>query len=178
MKKLFLGSIALTVFSIAILIFQISCQKTVDAQQSGSNYVLPAATTTNLGGVIVGQGLTVSANGTLSVSTTSSTTGLQQLNKIVYRKRNSDGTLDEIWTANYDGTNQTKINITLPTGIVFGESMRPFLSPDGKKVFFTGAVSPRISSEDVYSANIDGTNVTKIIDKGGDQNNINIGGAY
>ncbi len=175
MKKLFLGSIALTVFSIAMLIFQISCQKTVDAQQGANNYVLPPATTTNLGGVIVGQGLTVSTNGTLSVNTTSSTTGLQQLNKIVYRKQ--DGSVDEIWTANYDGTNQTKINIILPTGIVFGESMRPFLSPDGKMVFFTAGAN--IADASIYSANIDGTNVTKVLDAGGSQGSrVVIGGAY
>jgi hypothetical protein len=40
MKKLFLGSVALFVFSISILVFQISCKKDVIAQSSNSSQQL------------------------------------------------------------------------------------------------------------------------------------------
>ncbi len=62
-----------------------SCQKEATAQQTGSNYILPSATTSTLGGVIVGSGLSVTSNGTLSL-TSSSNNGMKQLNKILYEK--------------------------------------------------------------------------------------------
>lgn len=177
MKKLLLGSISLLLFSVSIFIFQVSCQKTVTAQQNNSTYILQPATQTTLGGIIVGDGLQVTSNGTVSVKATS-TSGFNKLSKIVYRRTSSDGSIDEIWLANYDGSEQTKINITLPSGIVFGESMQPRLAPDGSKVFFTAAPSTSFSSEDLYSANTDGSNVTKIVDKQGDHFSLTLGGAY
>ncbi len=75
MKKVLLGSIILVAFSIAIVLFQISCQKTAEAQMS--NYTLPPATTTNLGGIMVGSGLTVTTSGVVSATSTGG--GLQQL---------------------------------------------------------------------------------------------------
>ncbi|MBS1639927.1 MAG: hypothetical protein JSR12_07710 [Bacteroidetes bacterium] len=148
MKKLLLGSVVLAVFSMVIILFQLSCQKTASAQ------------TTN------GSGLT-------------------QLNKILFTKYISNGnnsvSTEEVWTSNYDGTNAVKVNIVLPSGIVFTDGMLPRLSPDGKKIFFNaGAVNSGgyNSNADIYSCNIDGSGVTKIIDKGGSNNNIILGGAY
>lgn len=66
MKKLFMGSIAILLFTIAISIFQISCEK--EAVAYNSNYKLPPATTSTLGGVIVGNGLSATLNGTLTAS--------------------------------------------------------------------------------------------------------------
>lgn len=69
MKKLLMGSVSLLLFSIAIAVFQISCQKEVGAQGgSSTSYILPPATTNSLGGVIVGNGLNVTSNGLLSVN--------------------------------------------------------------------------------------------------------------
>ena len=68
MKKLLLGSVALTLFSIAIAIFQMSCQKEANAQTGTGTYTLQPATTSTLGGIIVGNGLSVTSNGTLSVN--------------------------------------------------------------------------------------------------------------
>lgn len=128
MKKLLLGSIALTTFSIAIIIFQLSCKKTADAQTS--------------------------------------TTGLTQLNLILFTKHitSSSTTTTELWTANLDGSNQKKIPITLPAGQELQEAR---LTPDGKKVIFDASyVSGSIANKGayVYSCNIDGTNLTKIVD--------------
>jgi len=179
MKKLLMGSVALTLFSISIIIFQMSCKKEATAQTGGTNYTLPAATTSTLGGVIVGNGLSITSNGTLS---TNGTNGVQQLGKVVYMRffENAGASLPEgIFTANYDGSAQTKINIILPANTEFSEDITPKLSPDGLKVFF--GVQSTISGQvgtDLYSANINGTNVTNIIDNGVNGKYVILGGAY
>jgi hypothetical protein len=109
------------------------------------------------------------ADGT--VSSGSGGSGLTLLGKIIYVKNISGSSPSEIWTANYDGTGQVKINITLPTGIVFGDALQVSMSPNGQKIFFNAGPpfqSGAISSvdTDIYTCNIDGTNVVKIIDRG------------
>jgi Tol biopolymer transport system component len=178
MKKFVLSSIVLFLFSIAIIVFQISCQKEVSAQST--NYVLPPATTSTLGGVIVGSGLSINSNGVLSVN---ATTGgnTSQLNKIVYIRGSytTGGSPNEIWIANYDGTNNTRVNVQLPSGIVFDGDLNPALSPDGKKIFFTATSSSDTQKKgDIYSCNVDGSNVVKIIDRGGGGNYLIMSGAY
>ncbi len=158
MKKLLLSSAVLTLFSISIAIFQISCQK--DATAQTTSYTLPPATTTTLGGVIVGNGLTVTSNGTLSVTSS----GATQLNKIIFTKLNSTIPQKfEIWTANYDGTNQTKLNITMPSGYQCAGDGEVKMSPDGQKIFFTSLQFSN-STTHIFSCNADGTNLTKIVD--------------
>lgn len=127
MKKLLLGSIVLTTFSIAIIIFQMSCQKTAEAQ-------------------------------------TSTTTGLTQLNLILFSKHPNSGSGNELWTANLDGTNQKKIPITLPTGQEVQEAK---LTPDGKKVVFVASyVSGSVANKGayIYTCSLDGSNLVKILD--------------
>lgn len=150
MKKLLMGSLVLTCFSFSIIAIQISCQKAVVAQ--------PNVTTSS------------------------------QIGKILFVKNLSNlaGTVNtqEIWTANYDGSNATKVNIVLPNGIAFDDFLSLSMSPNGQKIFFTAGIrDPRSSSTnialtDLYSCNVDGSSVTKIIDKGGAYNRIQIGNAY
>ena len=158
MRKLLLSSVVLSTFAIALTIFQMSCQKQATAQQTNSNYTLPAATTSTLGGVIIGNGLSVTNNGTLSVNT--STSSLPQMNKLIIRKFNyKTNSLDGIYIANYDGSNQQKINVQLPSGDNFGQVL---LSPDGKTLFIESNGEPT----NLYSCNIDGTNLKKILGEG------------
>ena len=86
MKKIILSTIVLASFSVSIILFQISCKKSADA------------------------------------ATLTSSTGIQQQNKIIFVKNiplvapGTSGLYQgQIWSANYDGTNQQQINITLPT---------------------------------------------------------------
>ncbi|MBB6273143.1 Tol biopolymer transport system component [Pedobacter cryoconitis] len=102
-----------------------------------------------------------------------STPGQNSLNIILYAKSfNSNNSYSqEIWMSGYDGSNQKKINIQLPSGIVFSEGIEPKLSPDGKTIFFeagaAGSSSGNISYQtDLYSCNIDGSNLKKVIDHG------------
>ena len=100
MKKMLLASTVLPLCSLSMLIFQLSCSKSAHAQ--ANNYTLPPATTTTLGGVIVGSGLAVSSNGTLSA--TSAPVGLTQLNKIAVELGYAN---DSLLIMNYDGSNST-----------------------------------------------------------------------
>lgn len=170
-----MSAIVLSCFAIALALFQISCQKDATAQTS-NNYTLPPATTSNLGGVIVGNGLSISSNGNLSVNTSTSG-GIVQQNKIIFAKSKPSGStfIVEIWTAKYDGSSASKVNITLPAGVIFADGINPAISPDGTKIFFTGATS-LLNGADLYSCNADGTNVVKIVDRAG--GGIILGGAY
>lgn len=140
----------MTVLSLVITVFQISCTKTANAQQS--NYILQPATSTTLGGVIIGNGLNVTSNGTLSVTAT----GLTQLNKLlIYDGQN-------IAIINYDGTGKISIPINLPTGRVF-RSTTPVahLSPDGQKIFFE-VYESNTSTYFIYSCSVTGNSLQVI----------------
>ena len=156
MRKLLLSSIVLSVFAIALTVFQMSCQKEANAQQTGSNYVLPAATTSTLGGVIVGSGLTINSSGLLSTTVNAN---LQQLNIILYLKEGTTST--EIWLSNTDGTNQRKVPISLAASQIIISGYGERLSPDGKVVFFTVSEN---QSYNLYSCGTDGSNLKKIIE--------------
>ncbi len=120
MKKLLLGSLTLLIFSLSIMIFQISCKK--DA---------------NAGPV-----------------------GVTQVNKICYFIYDMATAVAQIWTANYDGSSQSPINITLPGNYSF-RSENCSLSPDGQKIFFIAFDGG--GANHIMSCNIDGTNLTDIV---------------
>ena len=107
--------------------------------------------------------------------------GITQQNILLIHKHNNS-TIDELWTSNYDGSNQKKIPITLQAGQSFS-SNQAALSPDGKLVFMTiearrliGGVSTNFAT--VYSCNIDGSNFKQIIDATGNNQYVETNGAY
>lgn len=173
MKKLFLSTVVLLLFTISILLFQISCKKEATAQSTP--FVLTPATTSKLGGVIPdGTTISVDANGKISAINTSDGASTQQ-NKIIYIKAFYGGSTGgnkydsaEIWTASFDGSNQQKINIALPTGYVVVLDQSVKLSRNGKTIFFT-AFSPgnnyptTMSPWSIYSCNLDGSNVHLVV---------------
>lgn len=183
MKKMLLGSFVLILFSTAILLFQISCKKSADAEpggngSNGSGYTLPPATATTLGGVMVGNGLSVSPTGVLSVNGTVG--AATQLNKLAFIKYTPE-TGQEIWLVNYDGTGQTKVNVQLGADQSIVNDVR--LSPDGKKVFFVVETlypaTPGRRKNDIYSCDVDGSNMKKVYDLPvGNGSSIDLGGAY
>ena len=168
MKKLLLGSIVLTTFSLAIIIFQMSCQKTADAQ-SGSNYVLPPATTSTLGGIIVGNGLSITSGGMLSVNATTGTTPTM----IFFSRTNASN--DEIWKANIDGTNQQKLNISMPSGYVISINTQNTSSGNGGNSGALKAINQKLIflgyklgvGNALFSCDFNGGNVVKLIDNCG-----------
>lgn len=89
------------------------------------------------------------------------------LKKIIYSKFKvvSNSVVLEIWICNYDGTDNTRLNLSLPNGVVILES-NFFLSTDGEKIFFkagpdNGSGIPEYF--EMYSCNINGSDVTKIV---------------
>jgi len=131
-----MSTMVLALFTISIVLFQISCQRTATAQTNS---------------------------------------GASSINKILFAKSSGTGgsgtRVQELWTANYDGTGAVKINITLPTGVFIADAMNARLSVNGQKIFFeagppyqTGATTS--TNNDIYSCNIDGSGVIKIVDKG------------
>lgn len=130
MKKILLSSIILFLFSVSIVLFQISCKK-----EAVADVAVGGTSPSNLG-------------------------------VILYTKRSVSSTT-ELWTANYNGTNQKKININLGTGKSIETG---FLSPDGKLVFVV--LQEKLSNNDIvintYSCQPDGSNLKRIL---GDENN-------
>ena len=90
-----------------------------------------------------------------------------QLNKIIYT--NFD---NEIWISDYDGSNAVKVNLALPANVIFESSlprMSVKMSPDGKKIFFSGTNTATTESG-IYSSDISGNNVAIVkIGTGGAQ---------
>lgn len=154
MKNVFKGSLILAFFSISIAVFNLSCNKEASAQNN-TTFSLPAATTSTLGGVIVGQGLSVTSNGTIST---------QSVGLLVFAKGGDKN--NEFWTSKYDGSGQVKITISSfpPTGEIVKEGIK--LSPDGKKFFFVGFTTngQTTNVDGLYSCNVDGSGLTKLID--------------
>jgi len=84
---------------------------------------------------------------------------------IVVDRSNSDVYTTEIWTANIDGTNQTKV-FTLPANLSLLESYNGAvdITSDGSKIVFvavTGDLDTGWAAA-VYSINADGTGFTQI----------------
>jgi hypothetical protein len=175
MRKLFLGSIALTTFSASIILFQISCQKPAEAQTgNGSTYVLPPATTTKLGGVMP-DGTTITVDATGKISSVGSNGGIQQKNLVLYSFYR-DNDLHEFWLMNTDGSNKRQINITMPAGIRMAHDGR--LTADGTMLIFE-AYKPNTQLHYLYSVNVDGTNLKQLLETTLNNNDeLNIMGTY
>jgi Tol biopolymer transport system component len=89
--------------------------------------------------------------------TTTATTSTTQIGKVIFK-----GGGNSIWICNNDGTGLTQVNINLPQGFVL-ESTGPLISPNGQKIFFVAGQTT--NNAHLYSCNVDGTGVAKIVDK-------------
>lgn len=130
MKKLVQGSIALLLFSISIMIFEMACKK--------DSYGLPTAADA------------AAANAAIS-------TQLTQAGQLLYQTANGG-----IGIENYDGTNQTPLNLILPANSSTYWNEPPSISPDHKTIFFAVINQSTFALIGGYACNIDGTNVRKI----------------
>ena len=102
----------------------------------------------------------------ISCSNSNQSNSVALINKVIYIKA-SVTTGPHIFTCNYDGSNQTEIVLNLPTGVeiwnVAPQHNNPRISPNGQKIFFLGQLNGDLKTH-IYSANIDGTGVTQIVD--------------
>lgn len=139
MKSILKVSFVLLFFSLSVVVFQISCQKEVSAQNPN--------TVTN-----------------------------PPKNKLVYEKTIQSGGGQqpvELWTCNYDGSGQQRINISLPAGLFIDGNAR--ISPDGQKLFFN-VVDATLNY--IYSCNIDGSGLTRILTQGSNETYIGVDAAF
>lgn len=87
------------------------------------------------------------------------------MGKIVYIK--STGVSKQLWTANYDGTNQTQIMVNFPPNVNFVQvtnGTQPRISPDGQKIFFVGIDnSGGTAHVAIYSCDSTGNNVQEVV---------------
>lgn len=110
-----------------------------------------------------------------SKTTASPTSPTAQINKIVYGQYG--GSDYGYYVANYDGTGQTRVNITLPSGFVSSNQHHPVLSPDGLKLFFVAYDLNNQNARSIFTCNINWSSLLKIIDCP-NATEIQIGGAY
>ena len=139
MKKLLLGSLALTMFSATIILFELSCKKTANAQSSTTSQITILDKSLITGSVRTQTGSTKDSLGRV--------TPIYSYTTVFYTVQN-------------DGSNLTQINFTLPSGLYALPSAR--LTPDGKKMIFQ--VSDANGNTSLYSCLIDGSNVKKVLD--------------
>lgn len=95
-----------------------------------------------------------------ATANTDSITGVTQQNKIIYLKNNKEASTTEIWTANYDGSDQKKLNVDL-SGM---NPRRINISPDGQNIFIIVFLGVLGDKTDIYTCKTDGSNLKKIID--------------
>jgi len=158
-KKILKSSIVLILFSLSILIFNLSCEEPVLAQQQ--NYVLPSATSSTLGGIKVGGGLTITTDGILSVVEDKNTHIYEPHNRFLYVFYNDIIAETEFWTAKLDGSDMKKIPISLPSGLKIS-SQSGVLTPDGQTLIFT--VMNESDLKYIYSISTSGGDLKKLID--------------
>ena len=96
---------------------------------------------------------------------TTNTTNAKQIGRVYYSYSYPGSETHEIWSMNYDGTDPRKVNVIMPPGYsMFPEGDMPKISPDGKTMFFTGwDTSDPGEPSWIFSANIDGTNVKRLM---------------
>ncbi|MBL7887327.1 MAG: hypothetical protein JNJ52_11300 [Flavobacterium sp.] len=87
-----------------------------------------------------------------------------QSNKILFYRSNATG--NGFYLSDYDGSNEVHIPVTLPTGsFITTTTVSPHLSPDGTKFFFV-VIDSANNSQDIYSCNVDGTNLQQVVTSG------------
>lgn len=136
-----------------------SCQKAVAQNQNPS---IPPATTTTIGGVIVGAGLQVDNAGRISTSPSN----IVPVGKLVYMRndRVSGNDTKTIWVTDYDGTplpggGPVVLSPALPGTFTIRDGGLT-LSPDGLYIFFSVKDASNVAK--IYRCDVNGANAHPI----------------
>lgn len=189
MKKILQSTVVLTAFALSLILVQLSCRKDVVAQIA--SYILPIASKTTLGGVMIdGTSITINNEGKISSTPTifapespiASNTGLGYVmvdgTTVVIDKEGritagdyksffyckEEGTNDnpEIWSVNMDGSGNRPVPIPLPAGILI-EPFNIGLKRTATKIIF-GAQNKNRHIRYIYTCNLDGSGLMKILE--------------
>jgi sensor c-di-GMP phosphodiesterase-like protein len=99
-----------------------------------------------------------------------------QLNKLIFTAGNR-----KFYSCNYDGSNISEFNFTMPGNYQIQLNMPSFafvMSPDGQKLFFTAADANASGTTSICSTNASGTGFTTVVPSSTQISNPIILGAY
>ena len=82
---------------------------------------------------------------------------------IIYMQPDNTHQLIGIYTANYDGTGAKKIKILLPTPDLAISDKSLSISPDRKTIVFTVYSLTNTGTNDIYSCDLNGSNLKKVV---------------
>jgi len=155
MKKILLSSALLVLFALSIILFQLSCAKTAQAQQTSQ-------TTTVLDKTLIQKSVQIQIG--IATDSSGNPTPVK-----VYAA--------EYYTINNDGSNLTRINITLPAGSYpLAGLSSGYLSPDNKKLIFVASNASFQSS--LYALTLSDGSLVKLIDNEGPDNSYQLLNTY
>jgi hypothetical protein len=172
MRKLFLSTIVLTGFGLSLILVQIGCRK--DAIAQIASYVLPIASSTQLGGIMVdGTTITITKEGKISAvpvvivgpdtppPTPEPVT--YEPTEIIYVKEEGANDKPEFWKVNMDGTGNQRIPIMLPANFVIEPFDIGFKRTSTKIIFGVQNNNNTGESNYIYTCNLDGTGLTRVV---------------
>lgn len=110
----------------------------------------------NIDGSNVQPVLTTAANVDLAIQ------GYIDQSSILYWRYPDQSPDRELWRTNLDGTNNVKINITLPANSFFGDEELAKVTSDGKTIVFLIEDDSNNYTQSIYKCNIDGSNLTLV----------------
>lgn len=102
------------------------------------------------------------------------------INKLIFQEEYSNGGNPNSFRfsiVNLDGTGLQRLNIPFPPGFTSSSFNPPVLSPDGKKVYFTGKETAN-NPIGLYVCDTSGTNFIRLVDIDPNAFGMTIGGAY
>lgn len=164
MKKILLSTIVLTAFGLSLILVQLGCKKDAIAAQIAS-YVLPIASITNLGGVMVdGTTITINKEGKIStvpIVVVGPVPETVEFSEIIYVKEDGVDGNPEFWKVNMDGTGNQRIPIVLPANLAIEPNDISFKRTTTKLIF---GLSDDDGSNYIYTCNLDGSGLKRIVE--------------
>lgn len=167
MKKILLSTIVLTAFGLSLILVQLSCKKDSMAAQIAS-YVLPIASITKLGGVMVdGTTITINKEGKITAVPTvvvgPEVPAVVEFNEIIYCHEEGINDYPEFWKVNMNGTGNQRIPIALPANLVIDPFTIGFKRTTTKIIFGVEG-SDGEGSRYLYTCNLDGTGLQRVLE--------------
>ncbi|SER85378.1 hypothetical protein [Pedobacter rhizosphaerae] len=163
MRKILLSTVVLTFFALSLILVQFSCKKYAVAQMAA--YILPIATKTTLGGVMVdGTSITIDKEGKIT-AIPALLVGQYEFDEIIYLKEDGTNDKPEFWKVNLDGTGNVKIPIQLPPDLIIESQDVGFKRTSSRIIF---GVESKSTGTFIYSCLLNGSDLKRIVEVDGD----------
>ncbi|RZJ89397.1 MAG: hypothetical protein EOO20_11095 [Chryseobacterium sp.] len=163
MKKILLSTLILTAFGFSLILIQVGCKKDAIAAQIAS-YVLPIATTTSLGGVMVdGTTIIIDKEGKIStvpIVVVGPVPETVEFSEIIYVKEEGANGSPEFWKVNMNGTGNQRIPIVVPANLEIEYNEISFKRTTTKLIFCLRGDNDH---NYIYTCNLDGSALKRIV---------------